>query len=178
MMKKINIIGTSGSGKTTFSRQLASLLNYPCIEMDQVYWGKNWSEPDDATFFAALEARLKCDNWVLDGNYTRSIPIKWKDVDTIIWIDFSFTRTVFQAVKRAITRIVSQQELWPNTGNRESVKKLFSRDSIVLWTLKCYHRNKVRYSKLSSSPDLKHITIVRLQSPRACQNFLNKLLNT
>ncbi|HDY8086621.1 TPA: (d)CMP kinase, partial [Vibrio vulnificus] len=35
-MKRINVIGTSGSGKSTFSRQLASKLKYPYLEMDAI----------------------------------------------------------------------------------------------------------------------------------------------
>ncbi len=176
-MKKINVIGTSGSGKSTFSKKLACVLDYPCIEMDQVYWGKNWAEPDDNTFFNKLESRLKSECWVLDGNYSRTNHIKWREADTIIWIDFSFSRTLFQAIKRAIKRIISQQELWPGTGNKETLGKLFSGDSIVLWTLKCYHNNKIRYSKLPQLPDLKHISIIRLKTPQACEDYLRKLSN-
>ncbi|WP_198946719.1 shikimate kinase [Kiloniella majae] len=33
-MKRINVIGTSGSGKSTVARNLASVLGYPHIEMD------------------------------------------------------------------------------------------------------------------------------------------------
>ncbi len=139
-MNKINVIGTSGSGKSTFAKALSKKLDYPHIEMDAVFWGKDWYQPNDDEFFGNLSKALKPDQRVLDGNYTRTIPIKWQDVDTIIWIDYSFPRTLYQAVKRAITRIVKQTELWPGTGNKESLKKLFTKDSIVLWTLKTYRK--------------------------------------
>ncbi|MCF6264134.1 MAG: adenylate kinase [Xanthomonadales bacterium] len=115
------------------------------------------------------------DSWVLDGNYTRTIPIKWKQVDTIIWIDFSFTRTLFQALKRAISRILTKEELWPDTNNRESFKKLFSKDSIILWTLKNYHKNKIKYSLLNKNPEYQAIDIIRLRSPKECQNYLKPI---
>ncbi|WP_230425695.1 shikimate kinase [Spartinivicinus ruber] len=41
-MKKINVICTSGSGKSTFAKILAQQLNYSYIEMDSVFWSKNW----------------------------------------------------------------------------------------------------------------------------------------
>jgi len=89
-MKRINIIGTSGSGKTTFGKRLAKVLSIEYIEMDQLFWGKNWYWPSDEEFFSKLKSELEKKLWILDGNYTRSIPIKWEKVDTVIWLDFSF----------------------------------------------------------------------------------------
>jgi hypothetical protein len=74
---------------------------------------------------------------VLDGNYNRSRPVKWRDVDLVVWVDYSFARTLRQAVWRAISRASRGQELWPGTGNCESFRRaFFSRDSIILWTSK------------------------------------------
>lgn len=174
-MHKINVIGTSGSGKSTFAQMLSEKLGYPYVEMDAIFWGKDWYYPSDEEFFSKLKARLSTDTWVLDGNYTRTIPIKWKEVDTIIWIDYSYPRTLYQALKRAISRSISQQELWPGTGNKESFAKLFSRDSILLWTIKTYHKNKAKYLKLGEKPECKGVSIIRLRTPKECQDFLTKI---
>ncbi|MDE1461229.1 AAA family ATPase [Spartinivicinus poritis] len=173
-MKKINVIGTSGSGKTTFAKKLAQQLGYPYIEMDSIFWGKNWYWPSDEEFFNNLECRLKLDKWVLDGNYSRSTPIKWKEVDTIIWIDYSFPRTLYQAITRALNRSLTKKELWPGTGNRESFGKLFSKDSIVLWTIKTYYKNKAKYRQLAAEEKYKHIEFIRLENPRECQRYLDQ----
>lgn len=171
-MKKINVVGTSGSGKTTFSRALAQRLNVPCIEMDALFWKPGWTQSTDDEFFAKLAEALDCDTWVLDGNYSRTTAIKWKDVDTIIWVDFGFARTMWQAVKRAVLRVRDQRELWPGSGNRENLRMLFSRDSILLWTLKTYRVNKKRYRALIQNPQYAHLRCVRLRSPTQCQTFL------
>lgn len=176
-MEKINVIGTSGSGKSTFAQKLSEKLGYPYVEMDALFWGKDWSHPSDEEFFTRLSARLNTDTWVLDGNYSRTIPIKWKEVDTIIWIDYSYARTLFQALKRAISRSISQKELWPGTGNRESFKKLLSKDSILLWTVKTYHQNKAKYSDLEGKPQCRGATIIRLRTPKECQRFLGEFAN-
>ncbi|MCF6264133.1 MAG: AAA family ATPase [Xanthomonadales bacterium] len=57
-MKKINIIGTSGSGKSTFAKALSKKLDYPYIEMDAIFWGKNWYWPSDDEFFNKLALPL------------------------------------------------------------------------------------------------------------------------
>lgn len=171
-MRKVNVIGTSGTGKTTLAIALAERLGCPVIHMDALFWKPGWRESEDEEFFAKLEKALCCDRWVLDGNYSRSQPVKWKDVDTIIWLDFSFVRTFMQALKRAIGRIWTQKELWPDTGNRESLRLLFSRHSIILWTLRMYPKNKKRYANLMNDPQYAHITFVRLQSPSECRTFI------
>src|SRR4051812_38698371 len=116
-LARINVVGTSGSGKTTFARQLAARLGFPHIEMDQVYWEPDWTEPSDDRFFARLEAALDRPNWIVCGNYNRTLPIKWQNVTMVVWIDYSFPRVMAQALKRAIRRILTQEEFWPGTGN-------------------------------------------------------------
>jgi adenylate kinase family enzyme len=170
---RINIVGTSGSGKSTFARQLSATLGSPLIEMDKMFWGPNWASPKDEEFFRKLETALSADTWVLDGNYNRTIPIKWKNVQVVIWLDYSFGRTLFQAVQRAFRRSLSQEELWEGTGNRESFKKsFFSKDSILLWTLKTYGPMRKRYAALMQAEEHRHITFIRCQSSRAASRLL------
>lgn len=62
---KINIIGTSGSGKSTFSRRIAEALAIPYIEMDRLYWRANWQGTPDDEFLATTEKALAASpDWV------------------------------------------------------------------------------------------------------------------
>jgi len=175
-MQKINVVGTSGSGKTTFGRQLAQTLNCPYLEMDALFWLPNWGEPSDAEFFTRLTQALVGESWILDGNYNRTRDIKWAQVDTVIWLDYSLLRTLYQALKRALVRSLSGREIWPGTGNVETFRKSFlSQDSIVLWTLKTYHANRQRYQNVQELPDYQHIHFIRLRSPHQARLFLSRL---
>ena len=172
---RINVIGTSGSGKTTFGRQLAEILTIPFIEMDALFWGPNWTFPEDDQLFQILENELARESWVLDGNYTRTLDKKWKRVQAVVWLNYNFSRTIYQAVIRAVSRLFRQEELWPGTGNRESLKMLFSKDSIVLWTLRSYHRHKKRNIGYIYDQKFNHIKFHRIRSPNKGKEFLGIL---
>ncbi|WP_435236494.1 AAA family ATPase [Psychromonas sp. PT13] len=178
-MKRINVIGTSGSGKSTFSRKLSEKLNYPYLEMDKMFWKPNWVEASDQEFFTTLTNQISQPSWVLDGNYNKTASIKWADVDTIIWIDYSFVRTVFQAIKRALIRSITKQEFWEGTGNIETFRKsFFSKKSIIWWTLTTYKKNKIRYQALLKDPTYKHIHFVRITNPRMAKKYISQGHNT
>jgi len=173
-MKKINVIGTTGSGKSSFSKLLAKKLDYSYIQMDQLFWQPNWIESSDEEFTAKIAEAVSGNAWVLDGNYSRTNTIKWQNVDTIIWLDYSYPRTFYQLMTRTLCRIISKKELWPKTGNKESFKSAFlSRDSIIIWFFKNYGNNKYRYTKLMNAHCLPHVKFIRLGSPKDAKEFLN-----
>lgn len=113
---------------------------------------------------------------MLDGNYNRSRSVKWREVDLVIWVDYSLWRTLRQAVWRATSRAWRHQELWPGTGNRESFRRSFcSRESIILWTLKTWRQNRRRYLADMQDPQYRHIRFVRVRSPREAEALLREL---
>ena len=175
-MKRINVIGTSGSGKSTVARAISERLNYPYIELDNLFWKDDWQETEDEELFAKLSELLKQENWVLDGNYHRSTSLKWENVELVVWVDYSFTRTLFQAIKRASTRAWTKQKLWENSNNRESFSKLFSNDSVLQWTIKSYGPMRKRYLKVMDDPKYAHIKFVQLRSPKETRKFLEELV--
>lgn len=175
---KINVVGTSGSGKSTVARQLAQKLAVPYIEMDKLYWRPNWQNASDDEFLHLVEQALVSApaGWVLDGNYTRTQAVKWRDVDWVVWVDYGFCRTLWQAFRRAAVRAWHQTELWPDTGNCESYRRsFFSRESIVLWTIKTYRKNRRKYLADRQDPANRHIRFIQLRSPAETADFLASL---
>jgi adenylate kinase family enzyme len=61
----INVIGTSGSGKTTFSKSVANILNIKYIELDSLYWNANWVESDDTEFIRKIKVIITYEKWVI-----------------------------------------------------------------------------------------------------------------
>lgn len=173
---RINVIGVSGSGKSTFAKRLSALTGIRHLEMDALFWKPGWTDSTDEEFFAKLEQALEGEEWILDGNYSRTQPVKWRNVTTIVWVDYSLARTLWQAVSRAFRRSLTKEELWPGTGNRESFRKsFFHRDSIIWWTISSRKRQRQRYLRLMVDPDYAHLAIIRLTSPSEARRFCSNL---
>ncbi len=175
-LARVNVVGTSGSGKSFFSKKLAEKLGHAQIEMDRLFWLPNWTLPKDEDFFRKLEIALAGEYWILDGNYDRTLPIKWARATTVVWIDYSRTRTLLQAIRRAITRSLTREELWPETGNRESFARTFlSKESILLWTWRTHANIIQRYEARMTDPEFSHIKFVRIRSPSEARGFLESV---
>ena len=172
--RRINVVGTSASGKSTFARALATKLGLSYIELDNLFWLDNWQETADQEFFDKIQAAIDQakDGYVIDGNYTRSIPVKWAEIDSVIWIDLPFHLNLYRSIKRAIQRAISKQPLWPNSNNTESFSQMLSRDSIIWWMIKTHQKNRQHYLKLMHAPEYQHIHWIRLRSPREIDAFL------
>ncbi|WP_341528685.1 hypothetical protein WKK05_04970 [Nostoc sp. UHCC 0302] len=112
--------------------------------------------------------------YLVDGNYSIVHDIVWQRADTVIWLDYSWTVVMSRILRRTVSRVVTQQEVC--NGNRETWKKsFFSRDSVVLWALQTYGKNRQKYQLLFQESEYAHLQVVHLRSPSAAQDWLLSL---
>jgi len=171
--KRVAVVGTSGSGKTTLARRIAQRLGYPHVELDALHWGPNWTEASSEVFYARVDAALRGEAWVVDGNYGRVRALIWSRADTLVWLDYALPIILWRVVWRTFRRIVTREELWGN--NREDWRAAFGRDSIILWALQTYARRRREYAAWLSQPEYAHLQIVHLRSPRQAQRWLTSI---
>lgn len=176
-MKFINIIGTTGSGKSTFARQLAQKQQLQYIELDNLLWLDDWQESTNEALFLKLKNAIEnaATGWVIDGLYTRTIPMMMEKVDTVIWLDYSFHINLYRLTKRTFGRVISRKKLWEDSNNRESLKLMLSKESIFIWLIKSYPKNRKKYLALMQNPDYQHIRFIRLTSPQQAEKFLEQI---
>ena len=173
-MKRINVIGTSGSGKSTVSHQIAEKLNLPYIELEELCWQSNWTELSDAEFFPKVQKAVSSDGWVLDGTYPRTRHIKWERVQMVVYLDLPLHIVLYRVLRRTLLYIFKGQLLW--AGNKETFwRAFFSYDSIILWSLKTFFKNRKDYLIVSKSSTYSHIKFVRLRSNKEIENFVAHL---
>lgn len=170
-MKRIVIVGTAGSGKTTLARQLGVLLDIPAVELDALHWEANWTPASLPVLRERADMALRGEAWVVDGNYSSVRDLTWGRADTVIWLDYSLWVVMTRVTWRTFTRILTRETLW--NGNRERLSNgVFTRDSILLWALQTHQKNRLRYRELTRQPEYAHLTIVHHRSPRATRLWL------
>jgi len=171
---RINVVGTTGSGKTTAAKMLAERLGLRRIELDALFWKPNWGQTPDDEFLPAVEKATSGEQWVLDGNYSRTRSIVWPRADTIIWLDYRFSRVFLQLLRRTIRRSVTREALWEGCQERFYLQ-FFSKESILLWCLKTYWRRRRNYPNILKQPEYDHLQVLRFRSPRRFRQWFDSL---
>ena len=75
-MKRVLVIGCPGAGKTYFSKRLGEILSLPVIHMDNLYWNKDKTSVDVETLKEKLFPYLKQEEWIIDGNYHKTLEMR------------------------------------------------------------------------------------------------------
>ena len=136
-MERVVVIGTSGSGKSTFAKRLAQRYGLVHLELDAYVHGPKWTTVPLDRYRSELAEQMADGRWVCDGNYfDRTVDWLWPQADTVIWLDMPLWRVVVRVARRSALRIVTREELW--NGNREQLSSLFGRDSTVIWAVQSH----------------------------------------
>jgi adenylate kinase family enzyme len=172
--RRVNVVGTSSSGKTTFARMLATRLGVPHVELDALHWEPGWTEAAPEVMRRRTAEAIAADAWVVDGNYAVVRDLVWARAEAVVWLDFPLRTVLSRYAKRTARRIRSQEELWPGTGNRERLStSVLGRDSLLWWIISTYRRRRREYpQRLAANP---HLAAVRLRSPAEAGAWLAAL---
>jgi adenylate kinase family enzyme len=167
---RVSVVGSSGSGKTTFGKALAVRLDVPFVELDSIFHQPNWTELPDDEFRARVREAVAGDEWVIDGNYGVVRPIVLERATTVAWLDYSRPRVMQQVIRRSVGRGITRQELW--NGNCEDPRTWLDADHPIRWAWTHHARKRVEYEERFGSADYAHLAVHRFRKPRETRAWL------
>ena len=168
-MRRISIIGCSGSGKSRLAAELGSLLGLPVIHMDAVHWHPGWERPPEEEWRRRHAELLLPEAWILDGNYGGTMEERIGASDTVILLARSRATCLFRVFKRSLQGWVGRRpDLAP--GCRERLPTLeFLR---WIWSYNRIHLPRI-LGRLEEAAPQKSVVILR--SDAEVEGFLDSL---
>jgi len=172
-VRRVSVVGNSGSGKSTMARELAARLGVPHLELDSVYHQPGWEPLPEDEFRRLVTAKTNENGWVIDGNYSAVRSIVWTRADTVVWLDPPRWTVMRRVAWRTVRRAATRQELW--NGNREPLSNFLTWDpeqSVISWAWHNHAKYRSRYGAAAAEPANAYLTFIRLTSRRDVARFL------
>jgi adenylate kinase family enzyme len=104
-MERILVMGSSGSGKSTFARRLSAITGIPTVSLDALFWKPGWRPSDAAEFAECVTEAAHQPRWIMDGNFIAdgAGDLRRRVADAVVWFDLP-RRTCMTGI---ITRIAT-----------------------------------------------------------------------
>jgi len=113
------------------------------------------------------------DVWVVDGGYSDVRDLIWSRADTVVWLDYSLAVTLSRLLRRIVARIRDGAELWPGTGNRETIRnQLLTRDPLVWFAIRTHRGRRRRIGEMLARPEYAHLQVHRFMRPADAEQWL------
>lgn len=163
-MKKIFIIGISGTGKSTLARKLSAKLNIPTFHLDTFIWKENWVEASQSKVEKNIKNVINKEIWIIEGFISPCATLKLEAADTIMYLDYAGWRAALGGLRR----------WWQNRGKVRPempagcVEKLDWKYLKVMW--KRMERQEIEDAIQGYKNKTK-----RFKSPRETKRFLKTI---
>jgi adenylate kinase family enzyme len=99
-MKRISLIGISGSGKSVYSRELAKETGLPLFHMDQLFWKGDWQEVPEQEYLVEHQKLIERDSWIIEGYIDGKMADRLKRSDIVIFLDYPGWLCAWWVIKR------------------------------------------------------------------------------
>lgn len=99
-IKKIIIVGCSGSGKSWLARQLADYTGLPLTHLDLEYWKPNWVKTPREEWIEKQQKFISKEQWIIEGNYNGTLELRFEAAQLVIFLDMNRFLCLVRVLKR------------------------------------------------------------------------------
>ena len=85
-MKAI-VIGSPGAGKSTFARKLRDITGVPLFYLDMIFHRADRTTVSREEFDRKLGRIVTLESWIIDGNYRRTLPMRFEAAERVFYFD-------------------------------------------------------------------------------------------
>lgn len=122
--KRIHIIGSVASGKTTLAKRLSSTWKIPYYELDNVVWKRHNSgdiRRTEKEREECLRDIVQTESWIVEGVHNEPwVAESFRKADVIIYLDTKYSVRTYRIIKRFIF-----QKLRLEKSNYKPTMKVF-----------------------------------------------------
>ena len=98
--RRILVVGSGGSGKSTFARQLGELTGLPVVHLDRHFWRAGWNATPTDEWNVTVARLAAAPEWIMDGNFGGSLAIRAPRCDAVVFFDFPRLTCLWGVLKR------------------------------------------------------------------------------
>ena len=102
-MKRVIVIGSPGAGKSTFAGKLKDKTGLPLYYLDRIFHKPDRTTVNREEFDQKLQSILQTDRWIIDGNYQRTLPLRFEACTDVFFLDLSLNECLEGAASRVGT---------------------------------------------------------------------------
>ncbi|AEV85137.1 hypothetical protein ACWT_4113 [Actinoplanes sp. SE50] len=169
--RRIVVYGVTGSGKSTLAARIAARTGLPYHPVDDLAWEPGWVEVPVPLQRQRIATICAGDSWVLDSAYMSWLQVPMARADLIVGLDLPQWRCLARLLRRTLVRLLLRTRVC--NGNVESLRELFTRDSIIRQQFSSYPRKRMRMRAWHLDPAMPPVVLLR--SPRAVRAWLAAL---
>lgn len=100
--RRILVIGSGGSGKTTLTTAIARATGLPAVHLDSLFWREGWKRAPTAEWLGSVRAAIDRPAWVMDGNYSSTMDLRMPAADTVIYLDLPPATCLWRVFRRRL----------------------------------------------------------------------------
>ena len=166
-MKRVIVLGSGGSGKSTFARRLGEITGLEVVHLDSVFWRPNWERTPKDEWEETVKELAGRDSWIMDGNFGGTRELRLRACDTAILLDLPRYLCIYRVLKRAIVyRGKSRPDMAPGCNEKMDLE-------FFLWVWRYRKRGRLRALEQLKRAQDKRIIILRSKSD--VEKFLTDL---